>query len=143
MAAMAVAVSVDTGCGSLEDYPDPTSVFQATFNALPGPGISILEANGRAFADNSTCYLRLQASPAAFSALTATRFTPITGKEYQVKIQNGSIFGPLPSWWNPLKDTPTVFLYSTSFHPGFTRGQAIVAYDPTLQIMNFYWDGMD
>ena len=143
MSAMAVAFSLVAGCGSLEDYPDPASVFQATFNGPPWTGISILNANGRAYGDSSTCYLRLQASPAVFTTWTVTRFTPITGKEYQVKTQNGSIFGPLPSWWNPLKDTPTVFLYSTSFHPGFTRGQAIVTYNPTLQIMNLYWDGMD
>jgi hypothetical protein len=143
MAVMAITSPFATGCGSLEEYPDPTTVFQVTFNAPPGPGISILQANGRAFADNSVCYLRLQASPTAFASLTAKGFTPITRSQYHAKIQGGGIFGPHPSWWNPLKDAPAVFLYSGSFHPGFTQGQALVAYDPTLQIANFYWDGMD
>jgi hypothetical protein len=127
----------------IEEYPDPQSVYQATFDAPPGPGVSILQAYGRAFRDSSTCYLRLKATPTAFGALTAIGFTPITADDYRTKIQGGSIRGPLLSWWNPLTDSPTVFLYSGTFHPGFTSGQAIVAYEPTVQIVNFYWDGLD
>ena len=130
------------GCGG-DEYRTPDAVFEATFNSTPGPSVSILEANGRAWGDNSTCYLRFKASPAAFSALTAVGFTPITGMEYRERIQSGRIVGPLPQWWNPLGDTPTVFFCSGSFHSNYREGQAIVAYDPKLEIANFYWDGND
>ena len=37
----------------------------------------------------------------------------------------------------------TIFLHSGSFHPGFSQGQAIIAYVPAVQVANFYWDGID
>jgi hypothetical protein len=131
------------GCSSLEEYPDPGSVFEATFGARPGPGVAILQAYGRAFGDNAAAYLRLKASPAAFAALTARGFMPIPAAEYQTEIQGGSLAGPIPTWWAPLKDSPTIFLFATRFHPGYSQGQAIVAYDATNQIAKFYWDGSD
>ncbi|AGA28523.1 hypothetical protein Sinac_4326 [Singulisphaera acidiphila DSM 18658] len=99
---VAIVAPLAEGCGNLEDYPDPESVFEATLGVPPGPSISILQAYGRAFRDNSACYLRFKASSAAFSSLTATGFTPISKEEYKTKIQSGSISGPTPSWWNPL-----------------------------------------
>ena len=141
--ALAAVMAPGCGCGSAEEYPDPGSVFQATFNAPPGPGVSIHQAHGRAFGDNATCYLRLKASPPAFTSLTAAGFTPISPGDFKVRTQGGAISGPTPPWWDPMQDTPTVFLHSGRFHPGFSRGQAIVAYDPTSQIVNIYWDGMD
>ncbi|SIO00737.1 hypothetical protein SAMN05444166_2010 [Singulisphaera sp. GP187] len=74
---------------------------------------------------------------------TATGFTPISEEEYKAKIQSGSISGPTPSWWNPLKDAPKIFRHSRSFHPTFSHREAIAAYDPKIQIVNFYWDGID
>jgi len=130
------------GCGYLEEYPDPESVFEATFNTPPGPNISSLQAYGRGFRDNSYCYLRFKISSADFSSLTANGFTPISKKEYQDETK-GSITGPIPTWWNPIQDSPTVFLHSTSFHPTFSQGRAIVAYSPKTRIVNFYWDGID
>ena len=130
------------GCGS-DEYGSPGDVFEATFSAPPGPGVSILQANGQAWGDNSTCYLRLKASPAAFSALTAVGFMPLTSDEYEMRTQSGSLVGPLPKWWNPLGDAPTVFLSSGSFHPNYREGQAFVTYNPKLQIANFYWNGND
>lgn len=140
---MVLITAMTGGCGSVEEYGDPGTVFAVTFGGPPGPGVSILQANGRAFGDNSACYLRFKASPGAFSALSAKGFTPITMKDYREKTAGASISGPTPSWWNPTRDAPTVFLYSGSFHPGFSRGQAIIAYDPVVQVANFYWDGID
>jgi hypothetical protein len=134
---------VGDGIREISVSDEPVSELRYRPKAEPWTGISILNAHGRAYGDSSTCYLRLQVSPAAFSNWTVTGFTPTTRKEYKIKTQSGSISGPLPSWWNPLKDTPTVFLYSTSFHPEFTRGQAIVSYNPTLQIMNLYLDSIE
>jgi hypothetical protein len=135
MAVIAIVLSVPTGCG--EEYGDPESVFEVTFGAPPGPRVSILQAYGRVY-DDSTCYLRFEASPAAFSSLTAG-FTPITREEYR----DEGLSGPIPSWWKPLKDAPTIFLNSESFHPRFSLGKAIVAYNPELQIANFYWNGSE
>ena len=89
------------------------------------------------------CYLRLKATPTAFASLTTNGFMPMTLREYKARTLGGAISGPTPPWWNPLKDAPTIFLSSGSFHPTFSRGQAIVAYDPVSQIVNFYWDGID
>jgi hypothetical protein len=143
IAVAAVMLPPVCGCSSLEEYPDPGSVFQATFNVPPGPGVTILQAYGRAFGDNASCYLRLKATPAAFMALTSVGFTPITRREYRERIQGGGIVGPLPKWWNPLADNPSVFLSSGSFHPGYREGQSVVAYNPETQITTFYWDGND
>lgn len=37
---------------------------------------------------------------------------------------------PLHGGTTPLKDAPTTFLHSGSFHPTFSEGQTIAAYDP-------------
>jgi hypothetical protein len=91
MAVAVVQCPLLCGCDSLEEYPDPGSVFEATFGARPGPGVAILQAEGRAFGDNTSAYLRLKASPAAFAALTATGFMPITAEDFKIKTQGGSI----------------------------------------------------
>jgi hypothetical protein len=83
MAPPAVMCPVLCGCDSLEEYPDNGSVFEATVGARPGPGVTILQAYGRAFGDNATGYLWLKASPGAFAALTGRGFMPITAGDYQ------------------------------------------------------------
>jgi hypothetical protein len=126
------------GCGT-DEYQDPRSVFQATFQTTGGPGITILQANGRAWGDNSDCYLRFKASASNLSALMGTGFRTITAREY---FDSGTV-GPVPAWWNPSADQPTVFYHSGAFHPSYREGQAITAYNPQTQIVNFYWDGND
>jgi hypothetical protein len=110
MAIAAVLYPLLSGCGSLEEFPDTGSVFEATFGTRPGPGVTILQAYGQAFGDNTTAYLRLKASPAAFAALRAIRFMPITAGNFKAKTQGASNSGPTPTWWSPLKDSPTIFL---------------------------------
>jgi hypothetical protein len=141
--ALAIASPLLLGCGNLEGYPDAASVFEATFHAPPGPGVSILQANGTAFRDSSHAYLRLKATPTSFDSLTSNGFERITKAEYESRAGGGAIFGPSPSWWAPLDDGPTLFLYSANFHPNLSRGRAIVAYNPDSQITNIYWDEVD
>ncbi|WP_406700685.1 hypothetical protein V5E97_17990 [Singulisphaera sp. Ch08] len=138
MVVVAIVPLLSEGCGNLEEFPNPESIFESTFNAPPGPSISLLQAYGRGFRDNGACYLRFKASSATFASLTAKGFTPISQADFKAKIRSGSISGPTPSWWNPLKDAPSIFLDSGSFHPTFSSGQAIAAYDPKSQIVNFY-----
>jgi hypothetical protein len=66
----------------------------------------------------------------------------LTLAEFESRIAGAHISGPTPDWWTPLEDSPTVF-QSGAFHPGFSSGQALVSYDPSSQVANAYWDGVD
>jgi hypothetical protein len=142
-AAIVLIALVSSGCGSLEEYGSPVEVFEATFGVKPPPSIKGLQAYGRAFADNSTCYLRFQVPRPQLNGLLGPTFMALTHGEFESRIAGAGIFGPTPAWWLPLAGTPTIFLTSGALHPGFTQGQALVSYDPTSQVVHVYWDGMD
>ena len=134
---------VPSGCSSLEEYGSPVEVFEVTFGVKPAPPIRGLQAYGRTFADNSTCYLKFQAPLPQLNGLLGPTFTKLTPSEFRSRISGAGICGPTPAWWTPLAGSPTGFLESRAFHPGFTQGQALVSYDPTSQVAHVYWDGMD
>ena len=132
-----------SGCGDPEEYASPAEVFEATFGVKPPPAILGLQAYGRAFGDNSTCYLRFRTSRAQLNGLIGPTFVPITAAQFASDISGAGIAGPIPPWWKPMAGAPTVFLRSGGFHPGFTQGQALVSYDPASQVAHVYWDGLD
>lgn len=141
--AAACMASAIVGCGDLEEYGTYADVFQATFGTRPPPAIRGLRAYGRAFGDNSTCYLRFMTPRAQLDGLIGPGFAPITADEFESSISGAGIAGPTPPWWKPLAGTPTVFLRSGGFHPGFSRGRALVSYDPASGVAHVYWDGLD
>ena len=142
-AAIAGLALLLSGCGDLEEYGSPGDVFEATFGVKPGPSIQGLQAEGRAFRDSSTCYLRFRSPLPQLNGLLGASFTKLTADEFASKTPGAGISGPTPAWWTPLAGSPTVFLESGAFHPGFTQGRAFVSYDPSSQVAHLYWDGID
>jgi hypothetical protein len=142
-AAILLIALLTSGCGRLEEYGSPAEVFEVTFGVKPAPSILGFQAYGRAFADNSACYLRFQVPRAQLNGRLGATFKTLTLGEFESRIAGAQISGPTPAWWLPLAGTPTVFLTSAAFHPGFTQGQALVSYDPSSQVVHCYWDGMD
>jgi hypothetical protein len=132
---------VSAGCGNLEEYGSSGEVFEATFHVQPPASIRRLQAYGRTFADNSTCYLRFQISQPQLNGLLGTSFTTLTLDEF--RISGGSIAGPVPAWWTPLAGSPTVLLRSGAFQRGYSQQQALVSYDPSSQVAHVYWNASD
>ena len=93
--------------------------------------------------DGSACYLRFKTSRARLNGLIGPSFEPIAADPFESNISGAGIAGPTPPWWKPPAGTPIVFLRSSGFHPGFTRGQALVSYDPASQVTHVYPDGLD
>ncbi len=141
-AVLVCCVLFPIGCG-MDEYSSATDVYKATFGDKPGLPVRGLQAYGQAFADSSTCYLRFQAPQTQLEAMLGDKFIPMTDSEFESRISGASIAGPTPVWWKPFTGSPTVFLRSGIFHPGFTQGQALVSYDPKTQIVHIYWDGLD
>lgn len=133
-AAIAGLALLLAGCGDLEEYGSPGDVFEATFGVKPGPSIQ---------GDNSTCHLRFRSPLPQLNGLLGASFTKLTADEFASKTSGAGISGPTPAWWTPLAGSPTVFLESGAFHPGFTQGRAFVSYDPSSQVAHLYWDGVD
>lgn len=131
------------GCGDPEEHASLAYVFEATFGVKPSSAIQGLQAHGRAFGDNSACYLRFRVSRAQLNGLLGPSFVPITAAQFESNISGAGIAGPTPPLWTPLAGTPTVFLLSSGFHPGFSQSQALVSYDPASQVAHVYWDGLD
>jgi len=133
-----------SGCtGNLEDYPDSSSVFHATFGSSPPKSVTNLQASGRAFRDSSTCYLRFNASYGTVQTLIGSSFSEITPTAFATNTSNAGISGPTPGWWKPAPNPTTKFYTSSAFHPSFFSGTAYLTYDSANQLAHFYWDGID
>ncbi len=140
---LALATCFLVSCVDMEAYPTAGSVYRATFGAQPGPGVKLLQAGGRAFRDNSACYLRFQISPENLTTLLGPDFLPMTRDEYTSQTRTAANADPIAPWWDPLRDRPTHFQRSGQFHPTFVLGHATLAYDPDNQIANLFWEGSD
>ena len=132
------------GCsGALDDYPDPESVYLATFNTPVPATVKNLRATGHAFGDSSACYLRFDATLATVNTLTGNSFTPITAAAFKRDTLGAGISGPTPNWWKPSTTNSTTYFNSTIFHPGFFSGSAYMSHDSVNNATYLYWDGCD
>ena len=136
------ALLIPLGCGDLEAFPGPEYAFEATFGTFPGPTITTLVGEGRAFRDSGHVYLKFQVPQATFRTMIGGGFTPLSADAFARKTTGGAISGPSPPWWTPLPGS-TVLLESTSFHPTFSGGEAFAAYDPATSTACLYWSGID
>jgi hypothetical protein len=106
-------------------------------------GISDVQYDGRDWRNSANVYLRFRTPRALLLKLIGPGFHPISRDVFRRGTENAGIIGPTPSWWRPLAGSPTLLLYSTSFHPGgFSRGQAYVSYDDSTHVAHVYWDGI-
>src|SRR5215813_2068655 len=105
------------GCGKLEEYPNPKSVYNATFGMAPSAQVANLQAYGTSFRDSGHCYLRFNAPYSFLQTLVGTRFTEVSAASFVESTSNAGITGPTPSWWTPPTNSTSKFFSSTNFHP--------------------------
>ena len=105
--AIAIVAVVAAGCGALEEYPDEDTVsgdlWCATWSGRDDPRGVWKVVQGEF--ELLPSYLGV--AGCVFGADT-TGFRAIARKQYVESTLGGAIFGPIPTWWNPLGDAPTV-----------------------------------
>ena len=129
------------GCGDLSRSDDPAFNFETTFGHKPGSGITGLLGEGYGFRNSGHVYLRFQCTQADFVALLGTSFAATTQTDFAERSASGSTIGPVPTWWKPLPGA-TEFWRSDTFHPTFSRGGALAAFDAATSTAYVYWDGL-
>lgn len=121
---------------------NPVSAFEITFGHKPSANITILQGTTYAFRDSGYVYLKFTCTKSELVALLGTDFTSITSTEFAEQTTSGSISDPIPAWWTPLPQA-TEFWQSDTFHPTFSKGVGLAAFDPTTMVAYVYWDGWD
>lgn len=128
---------------SIERFASPQECYRVTFGMEPGPAVSDLQGQGRAYRDSGHCYLRFRVPKPVLTSLLDGEFRTIDRDEFITWTEGAALFGPTPVWWSPLADSPSVFMRSETFHPSFSQGEAFLSYDDDAQIVHLYWAGLD
>lgn len=138
-----IASLLVVGCGvDVSTSHEPVFTFETTFGHKPSTGITALQGEAHSFRDSGHAYLRFNCTKADLVALLGTNFMSTTSAVFAEQTVSGSIVGPVPTWWTPLPSS-TDFWQSGTFHPTFSQGKALAAFDSTTSIAHVYWDGSD
>jgi hypothetical protein len=99
-----------------------------------------LTGGGEGFGDWQICCLRFNATFTTVQLLIGPTFSEIDSATF---VSSASSAGRVPAWWPPPVTPTTKFYSSSDFHPGFSNGKALLAYDTATRTASIYWDGWD